>query len=195
MSRMVHLMGSITGGAPPTASGPVSIAGPDVDPVARRVIDELSDALGTWRCGGSERLIRAGVSMSHLHVMWILQIHGDLTMTHLAEMLDISLSNATGLVDRMEERGVIDRIRVPDDRRIVLVSLSGHGRELLAQVDLVRSDLVATALRHLDAAQLDGLLHTLADLRQAMQEARAAGELPESPTDEHGHQRYHPHPA
>lgn len=192
---MVHLMGSITGGASSTASGPVSIAGRDADPVARRVIDELSDALGTWRCGGSERLIRAGVSMSHLHVMWILQSHGDLTMTHLAEMLDISLSNATGLVDRMEERGVIDRIRVPDDRRIVLVSLSEHGRELLAQVDLVRSDLVATVLRHLDATQLDGLLHTLADLRQAMQEARAAGELPESPADEHGHQRYHPHPA
>lgn len=188
-------MGSITGGAPSTASGPVSIAGRDADPVARRVIDEMSDALGTWRCGGSERLIRAGVSMSHLHVMWILQSHGDLTMTHLAEMLDISLSNATGLVDRMEERGVIDRIRVPDDRRIVLVSLSEHGRELLAQVDLVRSDLVATVLRHLDATQLDGLLHTLADLRQAMQEARAAGELPESPADEHGHQRYHPHPA
>jgi DNA-binding MarR family transcriptional regulator len=95
----------------------------------------------------------------------------------------------------MEERGVIDRIRVPDDRRIVLVSLSDHGRELLAQVDLVRSDLVATVLRHLDATQLAGLLHTLADLRQAMQAARTAGELPVFSADEHGHQRYHPQTA
>ena len=189
-------MATIADRSPSAAPEPVvSPGGHDVDPVARRVLDELSDALGAWRCGGSERLVRAGVSMSHLHVMWILQSHGDLSMTHLAEMLDISLSNATGLVDRMEERGVIDRVRVPDDRRIVLVSLSDHGRELLAQVDLVRSDLVATVLRHLDATQLDGLLHTLADLRQAMQEARAAGELPVFSADEHGHQRYHPQPA
>ena len=189
-------MATIADRAPSAPRDPVaSTTGGDVDPVARRVIDELSDALGAWRCGGSERLVRAGVSMSHLHVMWILQSHGDLTMTHLAEMLDISLSNATGLVDRMEERGVIDRIRVPDDRRIVQVSLSDHGRELLAEVDLVRSDLVATVLRHLDATQLDGLLHTLADLRQAMQEARAAGEFPVTSADEHGHQRYHPRTA
>ena len=193
---MVHLMATIADRSPSAAPDPlVSPSGGDVDPVARRVLDELSDALGAWRCGGSERLVRAGVSMSHLHVMWILQSHGDLSMTHLAEMLDISLSNATGLVDRMEERGVIDRIRVPDDRRIVLVSLSDHGRELLAQVDLVRSDLVATVLRHLDATQLDGLLHTLADLRQAMQAARTAGELPVFSADEHGHHRYHPQTA
>lgn len=165
------------------------------EPVARRVIDELTEAIGEWRCGGSERLMRAGVSMSHLHVMWILQSHGDLSMTHLAEMLDISLSNATGLVDRMAERGIIDRTGVPDDRRIVRVALSDHGRELLAQVDLVRSDLLASILRHLDATQLDGVLHTLADLRQAMQAARAAGDLPDASSDEHGHHRHHQHPA
>jgi DNA-binding MarR family transcriptional regulator len=180
---MVHLMGTI---ATPR----------EVDePVARRVIDELTEAIGEWRCGGSERLMRAGVSMSHLHVMWILQSHGDLSMTHLAEMLDISLSNATGLVDRMAERGIIDRTGVPDDRRIVRVALSDHGRELLAQVDLVRSDLLASILRHLDATQLDGVLHTLADLRQAMQAARAAGDLPDGSSDEHGHHRHHQHPA
>ena len=42
-------------------------------------------------------------------------------MSRLAEMLDVSLSNATGLIDRMEERGFVERIRVPDDRRVVLV--------------------------------------------------------------------------
>ena len=166
-----------------------------VDPIARQALDQLAEAVGEWRCGGSERLVRAGVSMSHLHVMWILQSHGDLSMTHLAEMLDISLSNATGLVDRMEERGIVERIRVPDDRRIVLVSLSDHGRELLAQVDLIKSDLVAAILRHLDARQIQGLLSTLADLRQAMQAARAAGELDDSHQGDHAHQRYHPHPA
>ena len=165
------------------------------DSVARQVVEELTEAIGAWKCSGSERLMRAGVSMSHLHVMWILERHGDLSMTRLAEMLDISLSNATGLADRMEERGVIERVRVPDDRRVVRVALSDHGRDLLAQMDLVRSDLVATVLRHLDATQLEGLLHTLADLRQAVQAARIDGQLPVEALDEHGHYRHHQHPA
>ena len=61
------------------------------------------------------------MSMTHMHVMWLLQHHGDLSMSRLAELLDVSLSNATGIVDRMEERGLVERVRVPDDRRVVLV--------------------------------------------------------------------------
>ena len=40
-------------------------------------------------------------------------------MSRLADVAGVSLSNATGLVDRMEERGYIERTRVPEDRRIV----------------------------------------------------------------------------
>ena len=63
--------------------------------------------------------------MTHLHVMWRLEEPGELTMSRLAEFLDVSLSNATGLVDRIEERGLVERSRVPDDRRVVLVRLTG----------------------------------------------------------------------
>ena len=49
----------------------------------------------------------------------MLQHHGPQTMTRLADMLDVSLSNATGIVDRLEDRGFVERVRVKDDRRIV----------------------------------------------------------------------------
>ncbi|MFI5262427.1 MAG: MarR family winged helix-turn-helix transcriptional regulator [Candidatus Limnocylindrales bacterium] len=163
-----------------------------VTDVPQRIIDELGDAIGELRCAGSERLVRAGVSMSHLHVMWMMQRHGELSMTRLADMLDVSLSNATGLVDRMEERGLIERSRVPGDRRVVRVGLSDHGRDLLAQVDLVRSDLTTTILRRLTATQLDRLLRTVADLRSAVQAAREAGELPAHDDEAGRHSHRHP---
>ena len=159
--------------------------------LAERVTDELEDAIGELRCVGSERLIRAGVSMGHLHVMWMIQRHGDLSMTRLADMLDVSLPNASGLVDRMEERGLVERSRVPDDRRLVRVGLSPHGRDLLAQIDLIRGDLVAAILRHLDAPQLAALLRTVSDVRGAVRAARDAGELP-APDDDMGHHSHRP---
>ena len=56
------------------------------------------------KCASSERLLRLGVSMAQLNIMYMLQRNGEMTMSHLADVLNVSFSNATGLIDRMEER-------------------------------------------------------------------------------------------
>ncbi|MGZ6297529.1 MAG: MarR family winged helix-turn-helix transcriptional regulator [Candidatus Limnocylindrales bacterium] len=181
---MLHVMATIlerTAQAPPaTASDPL-----------QRIIADLNDSLGELRCAGSERLVRAGVSMTHLHLMWILQRHGELTMSHLAEMLDVSLSNATGLIDRMEERGLVARSRVPDDRRVVRVGLADHGRDMLQQVDILRGDLMQRILARLDERQLARLALAVGDLRDAIRAADKAGDLPPA---RHAHGSHGPIP-
>jgi DNA-binding MarR family transcriptional regulator len=145
------------------------------------IIAEIDASIGELRCVGSQQLVRAGVSMAHLHVMWLLKRHGDLSMGHLAEMLDVSLSNASGLIDRMVERGLVERVRVPDDRRLVLVALSDHGRQMLDHADVLRADLLESVLRHLDPVQLQRVAEAMADIRLAIGTAMAAGELPGEP--------------
>ena len=78
----------------------------------------------------------------------------------------------------MVERGLVERVRVPDDRRLVLVALSDHGRQMLDHADVLRSDLLETILRRLDADQLQRVAGALADIRQAIRAASEAGELP-----------------
>ena len=68
---------------------------------------------------GGDRMRQGRVSMTHLHILSMLDHHGELPMSRLADLLDVSLSNATGLIDRMEERGLVERVRDPDDRRVV----------------------------------------------------------------------------
>src|SRR6476619_5558097 len=79
-------------------------------------VDELHAMIGSLRCAGTGRMVKAGISMTHLHILWVLEHHGDLPMSRLADLLDVSLSNATGLIDWMEERGLVERFRVPNDR-------------------------------------------------------------------------------
>ena len=55
------------------------------------------------------RLVQAGVSMTPDPRHVAAPAPGELTMSRLAELLDVSLSNATGLIDRMEERGLVER--------------------------------------------------------------------------------------
>ncbi len=132
------------------------------------ILADLRAAMGELTCIGSERVVRLGISMTQLHVMHLLDRHGELPMSRLAETLDVSLSAATGLVDRVEERGFVERIRVPSDRRIVLVRITPAGRQMLDDVEVLRAGIIGRVLDELDEAQLAGVASAMADLRTAV---------------------------
>jgi DNA-binding MarR family transcriptional regulator len=138
------------------------------DSTRERIAFGIHDMIAGFRCAGTGRLVKAGVSMTHMHVMWLLQHHGDLPMSRMADLLDVSFSNATGIVDRMEERGLVERVRVPDDRRVVLVRIAAPGIQALEEIEAIKQDRVQAILGHLDAAQLDRLASALEDIRTAV---------------------------
>lgn len=158
------------------------------DQTKDRIIADFRGAMAELRCIGSEKLVRVGISMTQLHVMSMLERHGDMAMSRLAEMIDVSLSSATGLVDRMEERGYLERLRVPDDRRVVLVRISETGRKLLDEIEVLRTEMLRTVLDRMDPDQLDGLARASADLRGALA-AGATG--PGAPDHHHDHTTDH----
>jgi DNA-binding MarR family transcriptional regulator len=159
---------------PPTSSTTVTKAA---------IIADLRAAIGELKCAGSERLVRLGISMTQLHVMHLLERHGELPMSHLAEMLDVSLSAGTGLVDRVEERGFVERIRVPSDRRVVLVRITAAGRQMLEDMELLRTEMIQRVLDELDDDQLAGVAASMTSLRTAL--ASALGD------EVSGHQHAH----
>ncbi len=171
---------------------PSSASGPSTGGEAGLVdaiIARFREAYRELRCVGSERMLRQGLSMSHLHAMSILEGHGEMPMSGLADMLDVSLSNTTGLVDRMEERGLVERHRVPDDRRVVMVRITEQGRSALAEADVLKEELLRSILGTLDGPQLERLAAALDDVRNAV------GTVLLSPggSDWHDHAHRHGH--
>src|SRR5215212_2150575 len=142
-----------------------------------QIAAELHEMIGSLRCAGTGRMVKAGISMTHLHILWVLEHHGDVTMSRLAELLDVSLSNATGLVDRMAERGLIDRVRVPNDRRIVLVRPSEQGARIRDEIEAIKQDRLRSILGRLPAARLERVLGAISDLREAVVEDIGADHL------------------
>jgi MarR family 2-MHQ and catechol resistance regulon transcriptional repressor len=51
-----------------------------------------------------------------------------LTLTEMARSIFVTNTNMTGLVDRMERDGLVERRDDPDDRRAFRVVLTGEGR-------------------------------------------------------------------
>ncbi len=165
-------------------------ADPEVEraAIARDIIAQVRLVLREMKCVGSQRLLRRGVSMSNLHVLSMVERHGELAMSRIAEALDISLSNATGLVDRMEERGLVERVRDAEDRRVVHVRLSEAGRDALSDLEVYQDAAVGRILDQLDERQLNRLARTLGDLRAAV--IRVTADDPDLFT--HNHQFHEP---
>jgi DNA-binding MarR family transcriptional regulator len=138
--------------------------------------------MGELKCITSERLVRQGISMSQLHVMHLLEGHGEMPMSRLAEMLDVSFSNATGLIDRVEERGLVERTRVATDRRMVMVQLTPAGRQMLDEFETLREGILRRVLDQLDPKQLAGVATAMRDLREAV-----AATLTGPDTSHHAH--------
>ena len=136
---------------------------------AEEAVAGLGKAVGSLRCAGSQRLVRLGISMTHFHVLTLLRHHDAMPMGRLAEILDASMSSTTGIIDRMEERGLVERVRVPDDRRVVLVRPTQTGLDVVDEAELVKSDIMHAALGRLSLEQLERLAFATGDLQVAIE--------------------------
>jgi DNA-binding MarR family transcriptional regulator len=68
------------------------------------------------------------------HVLHMIEPERPLPMGRLAETLSCDASNVTGLVDRLEGRGLVQRRPSDDDRRVKVVRLTPAGSRVRAQV-------------------------------------------------------------
>ena len=101
-----------------------------------------------------------GLKPGWLDVLAALRRAGDpyrLTPTRLSVEALISTAGMTNRLDRLEQAGLVRRLPAPDDRRGILVELTGEGRELVdAAVDAHRG-LSKRLLGGLDARERDEL--------------------------------------
>jgi len=118
-------------------------------------------------------------SLVHLNVMMILGADGAQTMSQLAEALDVSQASATGIVDRMEQRGLIARQGDPDDRRVTRVDLTDRGRQAIERLGAQRRDKLSRLLDDLTDDELQAFLIGSRAMRRARE--RHFGEEQESP--------------
>ena len=150
-----------------------AVAGdPPLSPERRGLIDEIVTGFaviaGHQRCAVARRLHRQGISMAHLQTLWILQEHGPQPMTHLADLLGVAVPNATGIIDRMEQRGLVERLRDGADRRVVIVRQTPDGARAVEEVDGWRSEMLEALLQRLDTDQLVRLVGGIEELREAI---------------------------
>jgi DNA-binding MarR family transcriptional regulator len=92
----------------------------------------------------------------------------------LAGRLVSHAPDITRLVDRLQERGLVERQRMPDNRRVVQVGITDAGLELLKTLEQPVRECHLKQLGHLAAGQIQALVELLRTARQPHEEAGSA---------------------
>ncbi len=89
-----------------------------------------------------------------------------LTCGEIGERLVSPGPDVTRLLDRLEQRGLVVRLRDDEDRRIVRARITQRGARLLTQLDAPVEETLTGLLGHLGPKRLQSLIETLALARE-----------------------------
>ena len=120
-----------------------------------------------WSSGSRNAMVlvsqKLGLTPGHVKALLEMQPDQPQPMGALAESLHCDASNATWLVDRLEEAGLVERGTVPTDRRVKTVALTRLGVKTRAEV-IDRLHEPPEDLLALDREDLEQLRAALAKL-------------------------------
>jgi DNA-binding MarR family transcriptional regulator len=149
----------------------VSDRQPPSEPARDVLIGELVDEMTSWtvrdRILAFRSWLKGSLSLIHLHVLTVLEADGPLPMSRLADTLDVSVASTTGIIGRMEERGLVERSHGAADRRVVLVRPTPAGISIFRDLTEHRRQHLMTLLERLTRDELAALLTGLRAMRMA----------------------------
>ena len=121
----------------------------------------VHDVARLLRVAYDRRTRELGLTRSQWWVLNHLYFHEGITQSELAEVLDIEKPTLGRLLDRIEDKGWLERRADPSDRRAKRVYLTGNVQGLMRALRVLAADLRAQALDGLDEGERERLLETL----------------------------------
>src|SRR4051794_13544577 len=108
---------------------------------------------------------------SQYNILRILRGEGKaLPCLEIAQRTITVVPGITGLIDRLEEAGLVTRQRSEEDRRVVHVSITQAGLDVLDRLDTPLLELHRGLMSHLSGEELTELIRLLEKARQSCEE-------------------------
>lgn len=115
----------------------------------------------------SKELNKGSISYAQFFLLGYLAKEDYLTMTDISKKMGHSTAAATGLVDRLEKLGYVQRLHAADDRRKVMVQITRKGMELVERMrDGIASE-ISVLMSDLDQSKKTDLPEDVSDFLKA----------------------------
>ncbi len=108
----------------------------------------------------SNELNKGNISFPQFFLLTYLSSEEYLTMSDIAKKMGHSTAAATGLVDRLEKLGYVDRVHAAEDRRKIMVRVTQKGVQLVAKMRKEIANDLAGILASMDENEAETVEHT-----------------------------------
>ena len=121
----------------------------------------------------SDRLRMVGVSIPQCDVLTTLSEQEGVNQQELAKRLYVTKGNISGLLDRLEAAGFVERRSLASDRRQYSIHLTDSGRAMAEKAIAVQRKWLASTFGQLEDSELEAMEGHLLRLRDLMRAAEA----------------------
>ncbi len=104
------------------------------------------------------------VSAPQLSSLLALYENGPLPPSQIAKYIMVNSSTVTGIIDRLEQKGLVQRSRISTDRRVITVTLTDKGRELAEHAPPPIQEKIVEGLQKLAPREIEKIVRALTKL-------------------------------
>jgi DNA-binding MarR family transcriptional regulator len=119
-----------------------------------------------------------GLTMPQMVTLLAIYDRGSCRMGALADATQQSGGTLTGIVDRLIDDGLVERVRSVNDRRVIEVTLTAEGQARVQQVLEARREDMERILTHFEGEEIDQFERLLGQFLQGVRGALPDEEVP-----------------
>lgn len=130
----------------------------------------LSDTARLLRRWFDERARQHGATRAQWKALLIISRHEGINQGGLAELLEVEPITLCRMIDRLQESGLVERRRDPNDRRAWQLFLTDKAHPIIEELRATAADLTTQALRGVSQEQHDEVTKVLNRIRENLLE-------------------------
>ncbi|HEY7007271.1 MAG TPA: MarR family transcriptional regulator [Sphingomicrobium sp.] len=127
---------------------------------------EIGETAHALRKAFDRMAVGLGVTRAQWKVLFKLSRKPGLRQVELADMLELEPITLCRIVDRLEEAGLVERSRDPEDRRAWRLHVTPKAQPLIEKLHAVGAELVRQAFEGIDHKDIDITRRVLAQVRE-----------------------------
>ena len=127
---------------------------------------EIGETAHALRKAFDRLAVGLGVTRAQWKVLFKLTRTPGLRQVELADMLDLEPITLCRIVDRLEEAGLVERSRDPDDRRAWRLHVTAKAQPLIDKLQTIGAELVEQAFTGIDPQDIETTRRVLARVRE-----------------------------
>ncbi|AZS16165.1 MarR family winged helix-turn-helix transcriptional regulator [Paenibacillus lutimineralis] len=117
-----------------------------------------------------DEVIQDDATLDQYQIIAYIATHENGTSTELAEAFSVGKSSITAIITRLVDRGIVERTRDVQDRRVVYLSLTERGRTIFSKMQGSIMDMLSSYMVHFTKEEIEGFIRPFEKLAKLVEE-------------------------